>query len=55
MTFVNNDDSHVILNGNFKNISKGLMQHHAMKGYSEVEVWFHAFILCVLDGGEWSF
>ena len=26
-----------------------------MKGYSEVEVWLHEFILRVLDGGEWSF
>jgi hypothetical protein len=26
-----------------------------MKGYSEVEVCFHAFVLWLLDGGEWSF
>ena len=26
-----------------------------MKGYSEVEVCFHAFILWILDGREWSF
>jgi len=52
---INNNDSHLIMNGNFENISKGLIQHHAVKGYSEVEVLSHAFILWVLDGGEWSF
>ena len=45
----NNDDSHVIMNGNFQNISKRLIQRHTMKGYSELKVWFHAFIIWVSE------
>jgi len=25
-----------------------------MKAYGGVEVWFHAFLISALDGGEWS-
>jgi len=32
-----------------------LIKHHAMKTYGEVEVYFQAFLISALDGGEWLF
>jgi hypothetical protein len=29
-------------------------EHHAMKTYWGVEVWFHTSLTSALDGGEWS-
>jgi hypothetical protein len=35
-------------------LSLCLIKHHAIKIYVEVEVWLHAFLTSVLDGGDWS-
>jgi hypothetical protein len=35
-------------------LSLCLTKHHAMKTYCGVEVQLHAFLISVLDGGEWS-
>jgi hypothetical protein len=30
-----------------------MITHQVMKTYAEVEVYFHAFLVLALDGGEW--
>ena len=31
-----------------------LLQNHAIGAYGEVQVWFHAFVAQIVNGGEWS-
>jgi hypothetical protein len=42
---------HTVLGGKV-NLSVCLIKHHAIKTYGEVEVYLHAFLILILDGGE---
>jgi len=39
---------------NLVHVNEKMLKHHAMNTYGEVDLQLHAFLICALDGVEWS-